>query len=181
MTPPLAVWEGSQQTQLEALTAGDQQSLLLRLLEASCVAEFAKLTAARLDLPTWAQTALDLIGEFLPLVGARLHVAPPGLPELTVAFGDGRDRTTATAETFPLVIDGQPVGTLDVVPSAGFPADSKLFATVSDHLSLSLATVAETERLRRQAAAATALSLAATIDEPSQEAHPIALATALAG
>src|SRR5581483_6587591 len=138
MTAPLALWEGSQQAQLEALTAGNQQGLLLRLLEASCVAEFAKLTAARLDLPTWAQTALDVIGEFLPLVGARLRVGPPGLPEFTVAFGAG-------------------------------------------HHSLSLVTVVEAERLRRQAAAATALSLAASIDEASQEPHVMGLATALAG
>jgi diguanylate cyclase (GGDEF)-like protein len=179
VTPPLAVWEGSQQAQLKALTSASEQTLLLRLLEASCVAEFAKLTAARLDLPTWAQTALDVLGQFLPLVGARLHVAPGGLPELTVAFGDGRDAAAGAMQSHILVLDGEPAGTLDVVPSAGLPADSELFATVADHLSLSLAAVAETERLRRQAAAATALSLAATIDEPCQESHLQALVGAL--
>jgi len=181
MTAPLALWEGSQQAQLEALTAGNQQGLLLRLLEASCVAEFAKLTAARLDLPTWAQTALDVIGEFLPLVGARLRVGPPGLPEFTVAFGDGHDGTAAPEDGFPLLIDGQPAGHLAVVPAAGVPAGADLFATVAGHLSLSLVTVVEAERLRRQAAAATALSLAASIDEASQEPHVMGLATALAG
>src|SRR5581483_4126884 len=151
MTSPLAVWEGSQQAQLQALTTASEQTLLLRLLEASCVAEFAKLTAARLDLPTWAQTALDVLGEFLPLVGARLTVAPAGLPELAVAFGDGRHALTDTMQSFSLVVDGEPAGRLDVVPAAGMPADSELFSTVGDHLSLSLATVAEAERLRRRA------------------------------
>ena len=181
MTPPLAVWEGSQQAQLEALSSATERSLLLRLLEASCLAEFAKLSAARLDLPTWAQTALDVLSEFLPLVGARLNIAPAGLPELTVAFGDGRHATPSGIQSFPLVLDGAPAGSLEVVPAAGIPADSELFATVADHLSLSLATVAEAERLRREVASATALSLAATIDEPCQETHLQGLVTALAG
>jgi diguanylate cyclase (GGDEF)-like protein len=179
MTAPLALWEGSQQAQLQALTASSEHALLLRLLEASCVAEFAKLTAAHLDLPTWAQTALDVLGEFLPVVGARLNVAPAGLPEITVALGTGRSGKTDLL-TFPLALDGERAGQLDVVPCEGLPASAELFATIADHLSLSLCAVTEAERLRRQAAAATALTLAATIDEPCQEPHLQALVGALA-
>ena len=180
MTAPLALWEGSQQAQLKALASASEQSLLLRLLEASCVAEFAKLAAARLDLPTWAQTALDVIGEFLPVVGARLTVSPPGLPSLTVALGDARDQAVGSMQSFPLILDGEPAGRLDVLAGEGLPASSELFATIADHLAFSLSTVTEAERLRRQAAAATALSLAATIDEPCQEPHLQALVGALA-
>jgi diguanylate cyclase (GGDEF)-like protein len=180
VTAPLALWEGSQQAQLKALASTSEQTLLLRLLEASCVAEFAKLSAARLDLPTWAQTAVDVIGEFLPIVGARLNVSPPGLPSLSVAFGTGRGDGVSSRQSFPLVIDREPAGRLDIFAGEGVPASSELFATLADHLSLSLSTVTEAERLRRQAAAATALSLAATIDEPCQEPHLQALVGALA-
>ena len=178
MSRPLALWEGSQASQLKALTEGSDQSVLLRLLEASCMGEFAKLTAARLDLPTWAQTALDVLGQFLPLSAARLSLTADGVPELSVSFGD---RHVTGSQAFPLTVDGAPAGDLEVVVTPAIPVGPELFASVAGHLSLSLSAVVEAERLRRQAAADRARSLAATLEEPCQEAHLQALVQAIAG
>ena len=178
MSRPLALWEGSQEQQLKALTEASDQTLLLRLLEASCMGEFAKLTAARLDLPTWAQTALDVLGQFLPLSAGCLSLAAPGVPELSVTFGD---RQLNGGQSFPLTLDGEDVGALDVVVFPGAPVGPELFASVAGQISLSLAAVVEAERLRRQAAADRALSLAATLEEPYQEAHLQSLVNAIAG
>ena len=178
MSRLLALWEGSQEAQLKTLTEGSDQSVLLRLLEASCMGEFAKLTAARLDLPTWAQTALDVLGQFLPISAGRLSLAAPDIPELSVSFGD---RHLTGGHAFSLTLDNAPAGELEVVLQPSVPIGPELFASVAANLSLSLSAVVETERLRRQAAADRALSLAATIEEPCQDAHLQSLVNAIAG
>ena len=179
----LGVLDAAQERSLgELRDPNTDRSVLLQLLETSFLLELSKLASAHLDLATYTQLATDVMVQFLPVDACFLRVDIPDLPAARAAIGLS---PLASEDEGDLVLEdvyvgGERVGTLGVrilgsaVPNAAF------FATVAEHLSSGLSTVVETERLRGQAAGATALRLAASVPDNDPEEHIEALVKALA-
>lgn len=195
MTVSLSDWIAGQEASLDALrSAGADRGVLLRLLETSCLLELSKLGSAQLDLPSLVQLGLDVLVQFFPVGGCVVRLRPPGLPEIRAAVGEVGDEDALYARAregravgpvgsaygFPLFVDAEPVGMLAVDHLPGFVEDVAFFATVARHLSDAVSAVAETERLRRRAAGATALNVAASFSTGYDDERVEELAAALA-
>src|SRR3712207_2766135 len=150
------------------------RDVILRLLETSCLLELSKLTASQVDLATFVATTVDVLVQFFPVEGCAVVVEPEGLPPATGVFGslpvdiaeldshaDDDDRLTV----FRLNALAQPIGFLAIAGLPNFISDSSFFSTAADQLSAVLGAMVAAERLRRQAALANALQLAATLDQ----------------
>jgi diguanylate cyclase (GGDEF)-like protein len=195
VTASLSDWIATQEASLEALRAeGADRGVLLRLLETSCLLELSKLGSAQLDLASLVELGLDVVTQFFPVRGCVLRLRPPGLPEIRAAVGEvsGEDELYARALEgrtsgplgeaygFPLFVDAEPAGLLALDHLPTFVEDVGFFATVARHLSEAMTAVAETERLRRQVAGATALQVAASFSAGYDDDRVEELAAALA-
>jgi diguanylate cyclase (GGDEF)-like protein len=174
----LAAWDRAQDEQLAALQdAGAEGSVLQQLLEASCLLEPSKIAAAQPELVLFVQSTIEVVAQFFPIDGCSLRVQPRDLPAVSASFGDVTGRVAAR---FVIREHGEEIGELlatEVPPVLG---GAHFFDRLADQVALGLAAVAETERLRRRAAAATASRLAAGLEDWRDEPWLEELAGAIA-
>ena len=174
----LAAWDRAQDEQLVALQdAGAEGSVLQQLLETSCLLELSKIAAAQPELVLFVQSTIEVIAQFFPIDGCSLHVQPRDLPAVAASFGD---MTGSVAARFAIREQGEEVGELlasEIPPVLG---GAQFFDRLAEQVGLGLAAVAETERLRRRAAAATASRLAAGLEDWRDEPWLEELAGAIA-
>jgi diguanylate cyclase (GGDEF)-like protein len=166
MNQTLAAWERSQGPRLSAMRESIADGAILRqLLETSCLLELSKLVCAQPALATYADLVIDVISQFFPLEVSALVLETAGLPRIEVGGGAWPVVPAGTdLRTYRLFASGSPVGHLAAGGDTG-GADEPFFQRVAAHLSDGLAAVLEGERLRRRAAAAEALHLAASLSE----------------
>ena len=166
------------------------RDVILRLLETSCLLELSKLTAAQVDLATFVSATVDVLAQFFPVEWCAVVIQPEGLPRARGVFGTlpvpeedldahvaaaGDDITVLTLSALT-----QPVGYLAVGDLPAFMSDGAFFATAADQLSAVLGAMVAAERLRRQAALANAIQLAATLDQGADDEQLQALVDAMA-
>ena len=167
------------------------RDVILRLLETSCLLELSKLTAAQLDLATFVSATVDVLVQFFPVEGCAVVLEPEGLPRAERQFGqlpvtgselDALAEAGGDDEVIVLRLNAlmQPIGYLVVAGLPSFMADTSFFSTAGDQLSAVLGAMVAAERLRRQVALATALQLAATLDQGGDDEQLHALCDALA-
>src|SRR5688500_9899279 len=98
-------WDRSQHESLDRLRNAAERDVVLRLLETSCLLELAKLAPAKMDLPSFGQTVVDVLTQFVPVDGCMITIRPAGLPEARSSFGRLSDAVldavTAPAELPP--------------------------------------------------------------------------------
>ena len=191
----LAQLEQSAQEHLRRLqdpAAQADRDVILRLLETSCLLELSKLTASQVDLATFVSATVDVLVQFFPVEYCGVILEPEGVPKARAVFGelpvsdeelgdlddDGDDDEQPTV--FRLSALTQPVGHLVVGGLPSFMTDAGFFATAADQLSAVLGAMVAAERLRRQAALATAIQLAATLDQGADDEQLQALVDAMA-
>ena len=167
------------------------REVILRLLETSCLLELSKLTASQVDLATFVATTVNVLVQFFPVDSCAVVLEPEGLPRATGLFGTmpvAEEDLPALAESdgnddvlvLQLNALAQPIGYLVVAGVPTFISDSSFFSSAADQLSAVLGAMVAAERLRRQAALATALQLAATLDQGDDDEQLQALVDALA-
>ena len=189
----LAKLDQSAQEHLRRLgEPGADRDVILRLLETSCLLELSKLTAAQVDLATFVSATVTVLVQFFPVDACSLIVEPEGLPRARADFGtlpvaDDQlaalvDRDDAEADAVVLRVSAlaQPIGYLAVAGLPSFMSDASFFATAADQVSAVLGAMVAAERLRRQAALATAQQLAATFDQGADDEQLAALVDAMA-
>ena len=192
MKSKIAALEHSAQEHLRRLQdPSADRDVILRLLETSCLLELSKLTASQVDLATFVATTVDVLVQFFPVESCAVVLEPEGLPRVTGSFGqmpveESRLATLAAegGDDDVLVLQlsalAQPIGYLVIAGIPSFISDSSFFGTAADQLSAVLGAMVAAERLRRQAALATALQLAATLDQGDDDEQMQALVDALA-
>ena len=187
----LAALEHSAQEHLRRLQdPSADRDVILRLLETSCLLELSKLTASQVDLATFVATTVDVLVQFFPVKACAVLVEPEGLPRALGHFGElpvkeaefeqlaaGEDRDDVIVLRLNAL--AQPVGYLVVAGLPAFISDSSFFNTAADQLSAVLGAMVAAERLRRQAALANALQLAASLDQGDDDEQLQALVDAL--
>ena len=166
------------------------RDVILRLLETSCLLELSKLTAAQVDLNTFISATVDVLVQFFPVDYCAVVISPEGLPRARSVFGtlplpdEELAALVDSDSTEPAVLRlsalTQPVGYLAVGGLPAFMADAGFFATAADQLSAVLGAMVAAERLRRQAALANAIQLAATLDQGDDDEQLQALVDAMA-
>ena len=167
------------------------RDVILRLLETSCLLELSKLTASQVDLATFVATTVNVIVQFFPVESCAVVLKPEGLPPVTGVFGElpfDEDRLEALADVeepddvlvWRLNALTQPIGYLVIAGLPPFITDASFFSTAADQLSAVLGAMVAAERLRRQAALASALQLAASLDQGEDDEQLQALIEALA-
>ena len=192
----LSSWEDAQDRELEKLRELQaESSMLQQLLEASCMLELSKVATAQPDLVLFVRSTVDVIAQFFPVDGCGLRVRAAGLPEVGACFGGVSDETAARLaagllagdppaheglELLPLLVEGEPMGCLVTTEVSEMIGGGGFLGRVAEHVSLGLAAVAEAERLRRQAAGATAARLASGLDDWRDESLLTELAAAIA-
>lgn len=195
MAPRLSKLEHSAQEHLRRLQdPGADRDVILRLLETSCLLELSKLTASQVDLATFVATTVNVIVQFFPVGSCAVVLEPEGLPRAVGLFGEP-PVALDTLETLDEINQGegddrvlvwrlnaltQPIGYLVIAGLPPFITDPSFFNTAADQLSAVLGAMVAAERLRRQAALATALQLAATLDQGDDDEQLQALVEALA-
>jgi diguanylate cyclase (GGDEF)-like protein len=174
---PLDRIEAAQLRSLERIRQdGPDRALLVQLIEASCLLELAKLDATRLDPSTYLQLAVDIVAQMYPVGGCAATVAD-GTRTLEVHSG----RITGEGERSPLVVQGNTIGVLvtgAVTGDLGSPVH--FFDRAADQIARGIATALDAERLRRDAAIATAARIASelTPDDVVDGLEELALALA---
>ena len=166
------------------------RDVILRLLETSCLLELSKLTAAQVDLNTFISATLDVLVQFFPVEYCAVVIQPEGLPRARSVFGTpplsdeeleqlvDADRDDVTVLRLSALT--QPVGFLAIGGLPVFMTDATFFATAADQLSAVLGAMVAAEKLRRQAALANAIQLAATLDQGADDEQLQALVEAMA-
>ena len=158
----LAAWEDAQAEHLDQLRdLGAEGSVLQQLLETSCLLELSKIASAQPELVLFVQSTVEVIAQFFTIDGCRLEVHPPGLPTVSAAFG----LLVGVGTAFPLRDQGEVIGQLVASEIPDILGGSQFFGRIAEQVAHGLASVAEVERLRRRAAAATAARLAAGLDD----------------
>ena len=167
------------------------RDVILRLLETSCLLELSKLTASQVDLATFVATTVNVLVQCFPVEACAVVVEPEGLPRAVGLFGDlpvpeSDLEDYATGEHDDLIVLrlnalAQPIGHLAIAGLPSFINDASFFNTAADQLSAVLGAMVAAERLRRQAALANALQLAATLDQGDDDEQLQALVEALSG
>lgn len=195
MSVSLSDWIATQEASLDALRgSGTDRAMLLRLLETSCLLELSKLGSAQLDLPSLVQLGLDVVTQFFPVGGCVLRLRAAGLPEIRAAAGEVEGEEAlyeralegraagpiGSAYGFPLFVDAEPAGLLAVDRLPGFVEDVGFFQAVARQFSEAAGAVVEAERLRRRAASATALEVAASFSSGYDDDRAEEMAGALA-
>jgi HD-like signal output (HDOD) protein/GGDEF domain-containing protein len=165
--------------QLSALRSevSDPRELARKLATTSCLLELAKLASSGLGLANYVGQAVEVIGQFVPVRHVRLEVLVEGLPPLSAGFGAGQ---TIDDPAFELSQAGNKLGWLQALPAVDSFVDNDALAKIASEISFGLSAVVENERLRRAAASADAIRVAATITDPGIEQGLTRLADALA-
>ena len=188
----LAALEHSAQEHLRRLQdPSADRDVILRLLETSCLLELSKLTASQVDLATFVATTVNVLVQFFPVKSCAVVLEPEDLPRAVGVFGDlpvREDQLEALADqeepsdvlVWHLNALTQPIGYLVIAGLPAFITDPSFFSSAADQLSAVLGAMVAAERLRRQAALATALQLAATLDQGDDDVQLQALVDALA-
>lgn len=153
----------SQADTLERFRAAATDSSVLReLVETHCLLELSKLATSRVDLSTYAELVVGIVAQFFPVESCAVEIAVDGLPTTRAGAWD------AAIDPYALTADGHPAGSFVVRVREPAMSGPSFFASAADQISASLGSIVEGERLRRQAAAATALRLSASLaDDPS--------------
>jgi diguanylate cyclase (GGDEF)-like protein len=158
---PLDRIEAAQIRSLERLRQdGPDRALLVQLIEASCLLELAKLDATRLDPSTYLQLAVDIVAQMYPVGGCAATVAD-GDCTLEVHSGKLAGEVART----PLVAQGKTIGVLvtgAVTSDLGSP--DHFFDRAAAQVARGVATALDAERLRRDAATATAARIASELN-----------------
>jgi diguanylate cyclase (GGDEF)-like protein len=142
--------------------AGKDRSLLVELLEASCLLELAKIDATRFDQSSYLQLAVDIVAQMYPVHGVSATAAMPGARGTEVYSGSRPDH----GRRYPLVTGGLTIGVMvtgAVEPTLSSP--ERFFELAATQIASGLATAIHAEQLRREAAAATAARVAVELDE----------------
>jgi diguanylate cyclase (GGDEF)-like protein len=159
---PLDRIEAAQTRSRERLRqGGPDRALLVQLIEASCLLELAKLDATRLDPSTYLQLAVDVVAQMYPVGGCAATVAD-GTRTLEVHSGKISDEGARS----PLVTQGKTIGVLvtgAVTSDLGSP--EHFFDRAADQIARGIATALDAERLRRDAAIATAARIASELQQ----------------
>jgi diguanylate cyclase (GGDEF)-like protein len=93
----------------------------------------------------------------------------PDVPPIAARFGKLID-DPANPYEHSLCIESEPVGVLTVIPEVEQLSPAAFIATISDQVSMSLGSLVEAERLRRQAAIAETIHLVEVLsDQPTSE------------
>jgi diguanylate cyclase (GGDEF)-like protein len=164
--------EDAQRSSLDELRNDeDARRVFTELTQASCLLELAKLSTGKLDLGTWARSVVETIPQFFPIDTCRIELKAEGLPPTTAAYGS---TDLSDSECFAL---GS--GTLVVGPAAACTGNP-FFTLAAEQLRAQVESVIDAERLRRRAAAAEALAVAATLEDLREVESLERLATALA-
>lgn len=170
--------EAAQVRSLERLRKDSpNRGLLVELLEASCLLELAKLDATRLDPASYLQLAVDVLAQMYPVSGCAARVASGGTRALDVHSGEHPDG----GMQYPLVVGELTIGVLvtgAVTPDMGSP--DEFFERAADQVARGVATALDAERLRREAATATAARIASELsaDDVVDRLEELALALA---
>jgi diguanylate cyclase (GGDEF)-like protein len=138
------------------------RDMLIELMHTSCLLELSKLGSAGMDLATFAQTVVDVLTQFFVIDGCELLLRPVGLPSAHAVAGR---LVGANVTAYSLVTSDGESGLLTVSCQPTLVGESDFFRVAADQVVAGLETIAHTERLRRQAATATAMRLAASLEE----------------
>jgi len=153
VTSLLGSWRELQRQGRERLREASEDTV--RLLEAACLVEVAKVGAGTPDLSTYVRLAAEAVVDFLAARRCTIEVNLPDLPSLCVIVGDQAVGPPDQPEHTVCVALGEgprPMGQLVVERfPVVVPADS--VTRVAEQLAAGLAGIVETERLRRQASA----------------------------
>jgi diguanylate cyclase (GGDEF)-like protein len=160
---PLDRIEAAQGRSLERLQADTpDRALLVQLLEASCLLELAKLDATRLDAATYLQLAVDVLAQMYPVNGVSATISYGSSRGFDVVSG----RRPHGGTRYPLVARQQTIGTLVVgTVSADLGSPDHFFVRAASQLALGVMTAIDSERLRRDAASATAARVASKLTQ----------------
>ena len=154
----------AQRRALERLRSlGSERAMLNELVQTSCLLELSKLSSASLDLATFAQMAVDIVFGFFQVDSCAVMIDAPGLPR--VAASSGRLEGSADTEVITHPLGTRGMGHLNVSFRPSLVEDPAFFARAAEQLSAGLDSIVEAERLRRQAASANAMRLAASLHE----------------
>jgi diguanylate cyclase (GGDEF)-like protein len=148
---------------LSEFRSSDDGALLMRLAQTECLLELAKLSAARIDLNSYAGTVVGIVTQFVPSRFCAIEIEVPDVPPIAARFG----KPIAMAELHEhlLTIDECAVGRLTVVPEVVQLTPVAFIATISEQISMSLGSLIEAERLRRQAAIAETIHLVEVLSD----------------
>lgn len=159
MTATLTRWEHAHGGGLESLRRSvADESVLLRLLETSCLLELSRLACAQPALDLYARLGVEIICEFFPADWCALTISAPGLPPVQAWGGSVEAAVQAGAgEAVELVLRAEeaPVGSLSFRGSLG-GATPAVLSSLADQFSTALGTVIDAEGLRQRAALAEA-------------------------
>ena len=159
----LTAWDRAQEEHLVALKdVAAEGRVLQQLLETSCLLELSKIAAAQPELVLFVQSTIEVIAQFFPIDGCSLDVRPRDLPAVAASFGE---LAGGVAARFEIAEQGEVVGELLASDVPEILGGTQFFDRIAHQVALGLASVAETERLRRRAAAATAARLAAGLED----------------
>jgi len=157
----LARLDAIQERSLDRLRdAGANRSLLVELLETSCLLELAKIDATRLDPATYLQLAVDVIAQLYPVQGVAATVNAPGMRAVDVHAGE----RPSGGRRYPLLGGGLTIG---VLLAGGVPgylgAPDRFFERAAAHIGQGFATAMHADQLRRDAATANAAAVASEL------------------
>jgi diguanylate cyclase (GGDEF)-like protein len=142
--------------------AGTDRALLVELLEAACLLELAKIETTRVDPASYLQHAIDVIAQMYPVHGVSATVSTPGCGPIEVHAGE----PPVGDRRYPLVGDGVTLGVLvagELKTDLGSP--DGFFQQVAGQIAQGFTSVTHAERLRREAATATASRLASQLPD----------------
>ncbi|MDQ1395448.1 MAG: hypothetical protein QOG64_707, partial [Acidimicrobiaceae bacterium] len=179
MTPDLSGVALAQRRALERLrNLGSERAMLDELVQTSCLLELSKLASASLDLATFAEMAVDIIFGFFMVDTCAVVIEAAGLPAVSASAGRVAKGGDAEAVSYPL--GERNSGSLTVTFRPSVVESGAFFARAAEQLSAGLESIVEAERLRRQAAAANAMRMAASLHDITAETSLAALVQSMA-
>jgi len=157
----LARLDALQTQSLERLRdAGADRALLVELLESACLLELAKIDTSRFDPPGYLQLAVDVVAQMYPVNGVAATVAVAGGQQFEAVSGT----RPAGDRRYPLVAGEAALGVLLAgVPTTDLGPSDHFFAKVADQIAQGFDAVTRADRLRREAATATASRVASQL------------------
>ena len=178
MNSRLSQLAASEERVLSRLRSSEaDRDMLLELMHTSCLLELSKLGSAGTDLATFAKTVVDVLTQFFVIDGCEVSLRPSGLPSARAVAGR---LSGADVGCYPLMTSDGESGVLTVSCQPALVGDMGFFVVAAEQVAAGLGNIIRTERLRRQAATATAMRLAASLDEVGIEETFEALVDAFA-
>lgn len=154
---------------LEHFRASDRAQLMIRLVHTECLLELSRLAAHVTDVSTYAEAAISIVDQFLPVSWCELVCEIAGVPPICSTRGDRLMANPAgEAIRCDLVLSDQGSGLLSCLFELDGVGSQELVDAVGEQLVSGLLIVSESERIRRQAALADAARLIHGLgDEPT--------------